>query len=143
MAPKTAKKPAKKTVKKTTKPKIAKKTARKTTKKKATKKKARKVKRVSKIAKGKRASGVKKAAGEKRETPMERLLAVSDHHCPLTSKSRVKFNAICSYVSPLLESTSPNIVQFVLKFTSDAIFSKTSKLYPDNLLPQSVQYTSG
>jgi hypothetical protein len=53
MAPKTAKKPAKKVVKKTTKPKITKKTARKT--KKATKKKARKVKRVSKIAKGKRA----------------------------------------------------------------------------------------
>ena len=55
MAPKTAKKPAKKVVKKTTKPKITKKTARKT--KKATKKKARKVKRVSKIAKGKRAKG--------------------------------------------------------------------------------------
>ena len=54
MAPKTAKKPAKKTAKKTTKPKIAKKTAKKT--KKATKKKkARKAKRVSKIAKGKRA----------------------------------------------------------------------------------------
>ena len=51
MAPKTAKKPAKKTARKTTK-KIAKKTARKTAKKTTKKKKA---KRVSKIAKGKRA----------------------------------------------------------------------------------------
>ena len=60
MAPKTAKKPAKKVARKTarkTVKKIAKKSARKTARKakKVTKKKARKVKRVSIIAKGKRA----------------------------------------------------------------------------------------
>ena len=68
MAPKTAKKVARKTARKTVK-KIAKKTARKTARKakKVTKKKARKVKRVSKIAKGKRGKNAV-FAGRKEKT---------------------------------------------------------------------------
>ena len=134
MAPKTAKKPAKKTAKKTTAPKITKKTARKT--KKATKKKARKAKRVSKIAKGKRAKNSvfkgkkeKTASGHKKSDLMKnkngKVVTKKAHAAGLNSYKRISgWTAAVAKARKAL-----NIKGFVAIKKGTAFYNKAKSFY--------------